>query len=196
MLAFEPVLLEYRPDWVVVVGDVNSTVACALTAAKLPFDKLRTGAKVAHVEAGLRSFDRTMPEEYNRLLTDHIADLLFTTEPSANENLRREGIPEEKVHFVGNVMIDTLLRHKERALALDVLGKYGLAEQGSRGARERRSGGRGRDFTSAPLHLGTVCPVDAAPPIERGRARGAGWGPGRAGSNEIKSKEHRRWKER
>ena len=85
------------------VGDVNSTVACALTAAKL-------GVKVAHVEAGLRSFDRTMPEEYNRVLTNHIADLLFTTEPSANENLRREGIPEENVHFVGNVMIDTLVR--------------------------------------------------------------------------------------
>ena len=89
-----------------VVGDVNSTVACALTAAKL-------GIRVAHVEAGLRSFDRTMPEEYNRVLTNHIADLLFTTEPSANENLRREGIPEENVHFVGNVMIDTLVRHKE-----------------------------------------------------------------------------------
>jgi UDP-N-acetylglucosamine 2-epimerase (non-hydrolysing) len=123
MLAFEPVLLEHRPDWVIVVGDVNSTVACTLTAAKL-------GVKVAHVEAGLRSFDRTMPEEYNRVLTDHIADLLFTTEPSANENLRREGIPEEKIHFVGNVMIDTLLRHKERALALDVLGEYGLQPQG------------------------------------------------------------------
>ena len=83
MLAFEPVLLEHRPDGVIVVGDVNSTVACALTAAKL-------GIKVAHVEAGLRSFDRTMPEEYNRLLTDHIADLLFTTEPSANENRSAE----------------------------------------------------------------------------------------------------------
>jgi len=81
MLAFEPVLLEHRLDWVIVVGDVNSTVACALTAAKL-------GVKVAHVEAGLRSFDRTMPEEYNRVLTDHIANLLFTTEPSANGNLR------------------------------------------------------------------------------------------------------------
>ena len=118
MLAFEPVLLEHRPDWVIVVGDVNSTVACALTAAK-------PGIRVAHVEAGLCSFDRTMPEEFNRVLTDHIADLLFTTEPSANENLRREGVPEEKVLFVGNVMIDTecrrtpfvrirLLRHKER----------------------------------------------------------------------------------
>jgi len=109
MLAFEPVLLEHKPDWVIVVGDVNSTVACALTAAKL-------GVRVAHVEAGLRSFDRTMPEEINRVLTDHIADLLFTTEPSANENLRREGISEEKIHFVGNVMIDTLVRLLPKAL--------------------------------------------------------------------------------
>lgn len=102
ILAFEPVLLEHRPDWVIVVGDVNSTVACALTAAKL-------GIRVAHVEAGLRSFDRSMPEELNRILTDHLSDLLFTTEPSGNENLRREGIPQEKVRFVGNVMIDTLV---------------------------------------------------------------------------------------
>ena len=136
MLAFEPVLLERRPDWAIVVGDVNSTVACALTAAKL-------GIKVAHVEAGLRSFDRTMPEEFNRVLTDHIADLLFTTEPSANENLRREGIPEEKIHFVGNVMIDSLLRHKERALALDVLGRYGLEP----GRRQRR-----RPYALLTLH--------------------------------------------
>ena len=123
MLAFEPVLLEHKPDWVIVVGDVNSTVACALTAVKL-------GVKVAHVEAGLRSFDRTMPEEINRVLTDQIADLLFTTERDANENLRREGVAEEKIHFVGNVMIDTLLRHKELALALDVLGEYGVQSQG------------------------------------------------------------------
>jgi UDP-N-acetylglucosamine 2-epimerase (non-hydrolysing) len=103
MLAFEPVLLEYKPDWVIVPGDVNSTVACALTAAKL-------GINVAHVEAGLRSFDRTMPEEYNRVLTDHVSDLLFTTEAGANENLRQEGIPRETVRFVGNVMIDTLIQ--------------------------------------------------------------------------------------
>ena len=102
MVAFEKVLLEHRPDLVVVVGDVNSTIACALVASKL-------GVRVAHVEAGLRSFDRTMPEEINRVLTDAIADLLFTTEESGNANLRREGIPEEKIHFVGNVMIDTLV---------------------------------------------------------------------------------------
>lgn len=123
MLAFEPVLKEHRPDLVVVVGDVNSTLACALVCAKL-------GVPVAHVEAGLRSFYRTMPEEINRVLTDQIADLLFTTERDADENLRREGVPEEKIHFVGNVMIDTLLRHRERALTLDVLGKYGLRPQG------------------------------------------------------------------
>jgi UDP-N-acetylglucosamine 2-epimerase (non-hydrolysing) len=103
MMAFEPVLLEHRPDWIIVVGDVNSTAACALTAAKL-------NIRVAHVEAGLRSFDRTMPEEINRVLTDHIADLLFTTESSANENLKREGISQEKIFFVGNLMIDTLMR--------------------------------------------------------------------------------------
>jgi UDP-N-acetylglucosamine 2-epimerase (non-hydrolysing) len=85
---------------------------------------------VAHVEAGLRSFDRKMPEEINRVLTDQIADLLFTTERDADENLVREGVAGDKIHFVGNVMIDTLLRHKERALALDVLERYGLDSQG------------------------------------------------------------------
>ncbi len=108
MAAFEPVLLEQRADLVLVVGDVNSTIACALVAVKL-------GVPVAHVEAGLRSFDRTMPEEINRVLTDQISDLLFTTEASAETNLRREGVSAEKIHFVGNVMIDTLLAHRERA---------------------------------------------------------------------------------
>jgi len=123
MLAFEPVLLKQKPDLVLVVGDVNSTLACALVC-------VRIGVLVAHVEAGLRSFDRTMPEEINRGLTDQVADLLFTTKRDANENLWREGVTEEKIHFVGNVMIDTLLRHKERALALNVLGRYGLEPQG------------------------------------------------------------------
>ena len=123
MLAFEPVLLEQEPELVLVVGDVNSTLACTLVAAKLHIP-------VAHVEAGLRSFDRTMPEEINRVLTDQIADLLFTTERDADENLRREGVAEERIHFVGNVMIDTLLRHKERSLALDALGRYGLEPHG------------------------------------------------------------------
>jgi UDP-N-acetylglucosamine 2-epimerase (non-hydrolysing) len=101
MIEFEKVLLQQKPGLVVVVGDVNSTIACSLVASKM-------GVRVAHVEAGLRSFDRTMPEEINRILTDAISDYLFTTEASARENLRREGIPDAKVHFVGNVMIDTL----------------------------------------------------------------------------------------
>jgi UDP-N-acetylglucosamine 2-epimerase (non-hydrolysing) len=117
MLAFEPVLLRRRPDVVLVVGDVNSTLACTLVAKKLV-------VAVAHVEAGLRSFDHSMPEEINRLLTDQMASLLFTTERSANENLKREGVSEEKIHFVGNVMIDTLLKHKDRAMALDVLEHF------------------------------------------------------------------------
>jgi UDP-N-acetylglucosamine 2-epimerase (non-hydrolysing) len=122
MAAFEPVLLERRPDVVLVVGDVNSTIACALVASKL-------GIAVAHVEAGLRSFDRTMPEEINRVLTDQISDLLFTTEQEAEANLRREGVDVSKVHFVGNVMIDTLLAHRARALELHVPARFGLAER-------------------------------------------------------------------
>ncbi len=102
MLQFEPVLLDYLPDWVVVYGDVNSTLACTLVSSKLGF-------KVAHVEAGLRSFDRSMPEEINRLLTDQVADLLFTPSEDANRNLEREGVAEHKIHLVGNVMIDTLV---------------------------------------------------------------------------------------
>jgi UDP-N-acetylglucosamine 2-epimerase (non-hydrolysing) len=108
MIAFEDVCLRLRPDWVVVVGDVNSTIACALTATKM-------GIRVGHVEAGLRSGDRSMPEEINRLCTDAISDLLFTTDPLASANLRREGVAEEKICFVGNTMIDTLMRHVDRA---------------------------------------------------------------------------------
>jgi UDP-N-acetylglucosamine 2-epimerase (non-hydrolysing) len=123
MAAFEPVLLERRPDVLIVVGDVNSTLACALVAAKL-------GVPVAHVEAGLRSFDRSMPEEVNRVLTDQISDLLFTTEEGAAVNLRREGVDASKVHFVGNVMIDTLLAHRGRAVARDVPGQLGITRGG------------------------------------------------------------------
>jgi UDP-N-acetylglucosamine 2-epimerase (non-hydrolysing) len=101
MERFEPVVLREKPDWVLVVGDVNSTIACALVCVKL-------GVKVAHVEAGLRSRDRSMPEEINRLLTDQIADLLFTPSQDADENLLAEGIPAERIRFVGNVMIDSL----------------------------------------------------------------------------------------
>ena len=119
MKRFEPVCVERRPDWVVVVGDVNSTIACALVATKL-------GIKVAHVEAGLRSFDRTMPEEINRLLTDAISDMLLVSEPSGMSNLEREGVAKEKIHFVGNVMIDTLLRMRDRANQSDVLSRLEL----------------------------------------------------------------------
>ena len=108
MKRFEPVLVDYKPDIVIVVGDVNSTIACGLVAVKL-------GIKLAHVEAGLRSFDRSMPEEINRLLTDSISDFLFCTEQSGVDNLIREGISKEKIFFVGNVMIDTLLRNKAKA---------------------------------------------------------------------------------
>ncbi len=119
MSAFEPVLLEQRPELVVVVGDVNSTLACALVAAKL-------NVSIAHIEAGLRSFDRSMPEEINRVLTDRLSELLFTTEGSAGENLVREGIAEHRIHFVGNVMIDTLLAHRDRARAMRVPESHGL----------------------------------------------------------------------
>jgi UDP-N-acetylglucosamine 2-epimerase (non-hydrolysing) len=122
MAGFESALTEWRPDLVMVVGDVNSTLACALVAAKM-------GIAVAHVESGLRSFDRSMPEEINRVLTDHLADMLFTTEESAHVNLKREGIADERVHFVGNVMIDTLLAHRERARQLDVAARYGVSHK-------------------------------------------------------------------
>ncbi|HEX2253257.1 MAG TPA: UDP-N-acetylglucosamine 2-epimerase (non-hydrolyzing) [Thermoanaerobaculia bacterium] len=119
MERFEPVIAERRPDLVLVVGDVNSTVACGLVAVKL-------GVPLAHVEAGLRSFDRSMPEEINRVVTDSISDLLFVSEASGVANLRREGVPEENVFFVGNVMIDTLLRHRRRADRSTVLARLGL----------------------------------------------------------------------
>ena len=120
MAQLEPVLLSEHPDVVLVVGDVNSTLAGALTAVKV-------GLRVAHVEAGLRSFDRSMPEELNRVLTDAVADLLFTTERAANENLAREGIPDERVHFVGNAMIDTLFRYRERCRASRILEVLGVS---------------------------------------------------------------------
>ena len=122
MSSFEPVVLRENPDWVVVVGDVNSTLACALVCAKLQI-------KVAHVEAGLRSRDRTMPEEINRLLTDQIADLLLTPSRDGDANLRAEGIPEARIRFVGNVMIDSLMMQLERARESKVLWTLGLAEE-------------------------------------------------------------------
>jgi len=120
MQRFEPVAVEENPDWVLVVGDVNSTLASALVCVKL-------GIKVAHVEAGLRSRDRTMPEEINRLLTDQIADLLFTTSEDADQNLLAEGIPAERIKFVGNVMIDSLIKNLERARRSTIKNQLGLA---------------------------------------------------------------------
>jgi UDP-N-acetylglucosamine 2-epimerase (non-hydrolysing) len=120
MIEFEPVLDRFRPDWVVVYGDVNSTVACALVAAK-------KGIRVAHVEAGLRSRDRDMPEEVNRLLTDQLADLCLTPSRDANANLLAEGIPETRIRFVGNVMVDTLLGLRSRASALRAPETHGVA---------------------------------------------------------------------
>lgn len=120
MKGLDQALASAPPDRVVVVGDVNSTLAGALVAVKL-------GIPVAHVEAGLRSFDRSMPEEINRVVTDAISDMLFTTEPSANENLAREGVAPDRIHFVGNVMIDTLFRYRERAAASPILDRLGVA---------------------------------------------------------------------
>jgi len=114
MRRFEPVIDDQKPACVLVVGDVNSTLACALVAAK-------KGVPVAHVEAGLRSFDRGMPEEVNRVLTDQISDFLYTTEASAHANLAREGIPARHIRFVGNVMIDSLLAHQSRAVQPEIV---------------------------------------------------------------------------
>jgi len=130
MMTFDEDLDTHPTDVVVVVGDVNSTIACALVAVK-------RGIAVAHIEAGLRSRDRTMPEEINRLLTDQISDYLFTTERSAGDNLLSEGIPADKIHFVGNVMIDTLLEHRDRAAQRGILQKLAL---------------RSRDYALCTLH--------------------------------------------
>jgi len=123
MLAFEPVVADRRPDWVFVVGDVNSTLACALVCAKL-------GVRLAHVEAGLRSRDRSMPEETNRVLTDQLADLLFTPSRDGDENLLNEGISHSKIRFVGNVMIDTLVRLLPAARERTVVSDMGLTPGG------------------------------------------------------------------
>lgn len=124
MKRFEAVVLEWKPDVVIVVGDVNSTLAAALVASKL-------GVAVAHVEAGLRSFDMSMPEEINRKLTDAISDLLFVTEQSGIQNLRKEGVGEDKIFFVGNVMIDCLVEHRKIAAKSEVLRRLGLQKDGA-----------------------------------------------------------------
>jgi UDP-N-acetylglucosamine 2-epimerase (non-hydrolysing) len=130
MQRFEPVVLEHAPDWVLVVGDVNSTLACALVCAKLQI-------KVAHVEAGLRSRDRSMPEEINRLLTDQIADLLLTPSPDADANLLAENIPRARIRFVGNVMIDSLYAQLDRAARSTVRADLGV---------------KGKDYAVVTLH--------------------------------------------
>lgn len=120
MIAFEKVLCREKPDWVVVMGDVNSTLAAALVCAK---ERVR----LAHVEAGLRSFDRTMAEEVNRIVTDRLSNALFTTSEEANENLKREGISEDKIFFVGNIMIDSLVRFRQKAENSPILKDLQLA---------------------------------------------------------------------
>jgi len=122
LVRFEKICLQEKPDWVIVVGDVNSTMACTLVAAKLLI-------KIAHIEAGLRSYDRSMPEEINRLVTDALADLLFTPSEDADQNLLREGVPEDKIKRVGNIMIDTLMINLEKARALSTYKQYGLEEK-------------------------------------------------------------------
>ncbi len=122
MTKFEPVCLTERPDNIIVVGDVNSTMACAIVASKL-------GIKVVHLEAGLRSFDRSMPEEINRLVTDSISDLLLTPSQDADENLFREGVPAEKVRCVGNIMIDALVENLDRARQSSVLHELKVKPQ-------------------------------------------------------------------
>jgi len=151
MKRFEPVVVSFRPDVVVVVGDVNSTLACALTAVKL-------GVPVAHIEAGLRSFDRSMPEEINRLLTDAISDFLFATEPSGVRNLRREGVPAHKIHLVGNIMVDALRKFLPRAQRSNVLRKLGLVScpaSAAKGKGWRAGDNRGRgiiEYAVLTLH--------------------------------------------
>jgi UDP-N-acetylglucosamine 2-epimerase (non-hydrolysing) len=147
MTRFEEVVLREKTDLLVVYGDVNSTIATALVAVKL-------GIRVAHVEAGLRSGDRTMPEEINRVLTDAIADILFVSEPSGEANLLREGVVREKIHLVGNSMIDTLLKHQQKAEGTPILKNLGLLRNGG---KESASNGtpskeQTREFVLLTLH--------------------------------------------
>jgi UDP-N-acetylglucosamine 2-epimerase (non-hydrolysing) len=136
MIGFEPVLHAEKPQAVLVVGDVNSTIACTLVAAKFHLDQAfatragsRTRPVIIHVEAGLRSFDADMPEELNRVLTDRLSDLLFVSEPAGLDNLSQEGCPPERVHFVGNVMIDSLLAARDRAMRSDILTQVGVVKR-------------------------------------------------------------------
>jgi len=129
MLAFEKIVESEKPDLIIVVGDVTSTLACTLVAIKM-------GIPLAHVEAGLRSGDRTMPEEINRILTDSVANYLFVTEQSGLDHLKREGVPDEKVFFTGNVMIDSLVRYQEKAKSSTILEELGLQASNPENRRE------------------------------------------------------------
>ena len=129
MLAFEKIVESEKPDLIIVVGDVTSTLACTLVAIKM-------GIPLAHVEAGLRSGDRTMPEEINRILTDSVANYLFVTEQSGLDHLKREGVPDEKVFFTGNVMIDSLVRYQEKAKSSSILVELGLQTSDTKNRRE------------------------------------------------------------
>ncbi|MEE9271497.1 MAG: UDP-N-acetylglucosamine 2-epimerase (non-hydrolyzing) [Candidatus Krumholzibacteria bacterium] len=157
MIEMEKVLAAERPDFLIVVGDVNSTMASALVAVKM-------GIAVAHVEAGLRSFDRTMPEEINRTVTDMVASLLFTTERSAEENLLREGVSSEKIHFVGNVMIDSLKHYRPLAEASTVLEDLSLTGQEYGLVTLHRPSNVDdpavlREILGALIELGATCPL-------------------------------------
>ncbi|MBP7275266.1 MAG: UDP-N-acetylglucosamine 2-epimerase (non-hydrolyzing) [Kiritimatiellae bacterium] len=143
MIAFERDLQTWKPDWVVVVGDVNATLSCAVTARKAHI-------RVAHIEAGLRSFDMAMPEEINRLVTDRLSNLLFTTDRMANDNLAREGVPPEAIRWVGNVMIDTLDAELPRAAALDL--ENVVAEHRHPDVREKRPALAADAFGVVTLH--------------------------------------------
>jgi UDP-N-acetylglucosamine 2-epimerase (non-hydrolysing) len=135
MKKFEEVVLAEKPDFVVVVGDVNSTMGCALVTSKISFDATGSRPLIAHVESGLRSFDRAMPEEVNRVVTDHISDLLFVTEESGIQNLQNEGISLDRVHLVGNTMIDSLLTFKDKAEESAICEKLGLKTHSANGSR-------------------------------------------------------------
>jgi len=148
MRRFEEVLLREKPDVVIVVGDVNSTLACALVAAKISYDSSGKRPVIAHVEAGLRSFDRAMPEEVNRIVTDHLSDLLFVTEESGERNLLHEGIPQERIHFVGNTMIDSLLASQEKAGRSGILEALGLRN----GSAKTSSANGARPYALLTLH--------------------------------------------
>ena len=144
MLAFEKIVESEKPDLIIVVGDVTSTLACTLVAIKM-------GIPLAHVEAGLRSGDRTMPEEINRILTDSVANYLFVTEQSGLDHLKREGVPDEKVFFTGNVMIDSLVRYQEKAKSSRILEELGLQPSDLENRRDT-SGLHETDYIVMTMH--------------------------------------------